>query len=582
VPRLIVIKGADEGKQFELTGDRLGVGRDSANRVRLCDTEASRRHAELVQTPEGYRLLDVGSANGTFVNGQGVRDVLLQPGDQIRIGQTVLVYSAGRTDAPPGGLADQISLIARQDLELSSAVVRTIGESEGSRLLARPEKVQGQWLKGALANLGVMYETIQAVSHILDLNQLLDRIMELVFKSIDADRGCVMLRAARPDGVPAGHLLSAADLEPKAVRWREGVRRTEKIPVSRTVMDHVLRERQGVLVSDATRDERFQAVQSIVRFGVREVICVPMKGRHETLGVLYLDTRTGAREVIASGNPTGKFTADHLALAAAIAHQAALAVEETRYHHALVQAERLAAVGQTIAAVSHHIKNILQGLQIGGKLLKTGIEDGDQKALEKGWAIVEKNQAKIYELVMDMLSYSKEREPALEETDLGTVARDVVELLAPRAKELGVTLTAAFAKDLPKCPADPEGVHRALLNIVGNALDAVEGGEAPRVTVATLVEPDGKWLRIEVTDNGPGVPPEKQDDIFRPFVSTKGSRGTGLGLAVSRKILREHGGDIVLRSEVGQGSTFALRLPMRSSVTQEISNTLTVHPPPAG
>ncbi len=583
MPRLIVIKGADEGKQFELAGDRLTAGRDSASKVRLCDTEVSRRHAEFVRTPEGYRVLDVGSANGTFVNGQGVRDALLRPGDQVRIGQTVLVFSAGRTEQqPPGALADQISLIARQDLELSSAVVKTIGESEGSRILARPEKVEGKWLQAALVNLGVMYETIQAVSHILDLNELLDRILELVFKSIEADRGCIMLRASHPqDGTDGAELSSSAELEPKAVRWRDGVSRQEKIPVSRTVMDHVLREKQGVLVSDAMRDERFQAVQSIVRFGVREVICVPMKGRHETLGVLYLDTRTNAREVIAAGNPAGKFTSDHLALAAAIAHQAALAVEETRYHQALVQAERLAAVGHTIAALSHHIKNILQGLQIGGKVLKMGIEDKDDKALRQGWAIVEKNQGKIYELVMDMLSYSKDREPALEETDLGAVVRDVVELLAPRAKERGVALTTELGAAVPKCPADPEGVHRALLNIVGNALDAVEGVAEARVEVATLREPDGKWLRIEVTDNGPGVPPEKQADIFRPFVSTKGSRGTGLGLAVSRKILREHGGDIVLRSEVGGGSTFALRLPLRGGVTQEISATLSGRPPAA-
>jgi signal transduction histidine kinase len=581
VPRLIVIKGADEGKQFELSGDRLTAGRDSANKVRLHDTEASRHHAEFVRTPEGYRLRDVGSANGTFVNGQGAKDVLLQPGDQVRIGQTILVFSAGRTDAPaPAALADQINLIARQDLELSSAVVRTIGEEEGSRILARPEKVEGKWLKAALANLGVMYETTQAISHILDPNELLERIMELIFKSLDAERGCIMLRASHPQDATAGaDLISSAELEPRAVRWRDGANRQEKIPVSRTVMDHVLREKEGVLISDATRDERFQAVQSIVRFGVREVICVPMKGRHETLGVLYLDTRTSAREVIAGGNPTGKFTADHLALAAAIAHQAALAVEETRYHQALVQAERLAAVGQTIAALSHHIRNILQGLQIGGKVLKIGIDDGDQNALRRGWAIVEKNQGKIYELVMDMLSYSKEREPSLEETDLGAVASDVVELIGPRAAELGVTLSLTLAADVPKCPADPEGLHRALLNIVGNALEALEGTENARVSVLTSREPDGEWVRVEVTDNGPGVPPEKQAEIFRPFVSTKGSRGTGLGLAVSRKILREHGGDIVLRSEVGVGSTFALRLPLRAAAVQESPNSMTVHAP---
>ncbi len=199
-------------------------------------------------------------------------------------------------------------------------------------------------------------------------------------------------------------------------------------------------------------------------------------------------------------------------------------------------------------------------MQIGGKVLKIGIDDNDPKALRRGWSIVEKNQGKIYELVMDMLSYSKDREPSLEETDLGTVASDVVELMGPRAAELGVSLTLELGADVPKCQADPEGLNRALLNIVGNALDALDGTENPQVVVTTAREPDGEWVSVKVADNGPGVAPEKQDEIFRPFVSTKGSRGTGLGLAVSRKILREHGGDIVLRSAAGKGCTFVLRI----------------------
>jgi len=161
-------------------------------------------------------------------------------------------------------------------------------------------------------------------------------------------------------------------------------------------MDYVLREKQGVLVSDATQDERFNAGQSIVRFGIREVICVPMKGRHETLGVLYLDTRSTARDLATQATTgKGKFTEDHLALAIAIGHQAALAVEETRYHHALVHAERLAAIGQTIAALSHHIKNILPGLRSGGDILKMGLADKNQALLDQGWKMIEKNQEKI-------------------------------------------------------------------------------------------------------------------------------------------------------------------------------------------
>jgi signal transduction histidine kinase/pSer/pThr/pTyr-binding forkhead associated (FHA) protein len=594
LPRLIVTKGVDEGKQFDLTGEQVGIGRDSSNRIKLHDTEVSRRHAEFARTAEGYRLIDRGSVNGTFVNNQSICDVLLQPGDQIQIGQTILVYSGGAREGnwePPlrHDLADQISLITRQDLELSSAIVQSIGETEGSRILANPEEVEGPWLKNALANL--MYQATQAVSHILDLNQLLERILELIFRHLDADRGCIMLRdspanvadSLREPGNTRGASVplvpDSAEFQPKAVRWRDGINRKEKISISRTIMDYVLREKQGILVSDVARDERFQAVQSIIRHGISEIICVPMKGRHETLGVLYLDARTPSRDPlgapVASGKPAQKFTREHLFLASAMAHQAALAVEETRYYQAMVQAERLAAVGQTIAALSHHIKNILQGLRSGSEILKMGLNDMDSALLQQGWKNIEKNQAKIYDLVVDMLSYSKEREPNIESTDLNAVAGDVIELLAPRANELGIELVAVLKENLPKCPADAEGIHRALLNIVGNALDAVDGVEAPRVLVSTTREEVGEWLRFEVRDNGGGIPPEKTDDIFRPFVSSKGARGTGLGLAVSRKILREHGGDILLRSQPGQGSLFILRLPLRTPLSSDTSGTRT-------
>ncbi len=137
--------------------------------------------------------------------------------------------------------------------------------------------------------------------------------------------------------------------------------------------------------------------------------------------------------------------------------------------------------------------------------------------------------------------------------------------MRPQAAERGITLELRVAS-LPRTPADPEGIHRALLNLIGNALDAVEGRPNPLVTVTTESEPDGEWIRIAVADNGVGIETDKLDDVFKPFVSTKGSRGTGLGLPVSRKVLREHGGDLVATSTPGVGSTFVLRLPVQSTL----------------
>lgn len=560
MPRLIIIKGVDEGKQLDLSGGVCTVGRDPTNQLKLHDTEVSRRHAEFRPVDGGYRLVDLNSANGTFVNNQPAKDTILRSGDHVQIGQTILVYSAGRmTNTPSSDLADRISMITRQDVDISSAIVKTIAEAEGSRILAKPEQATGgAWLKTALANLGIMYETIQATSYILDVDQLLERIMELIFKSIGADRGCIMLRNT-----------DSGQYEPKAVRFREKVNQQEKIPISRTIMDYVLKEKEAVLIHDATQDERFNTGASIVRFGIHEVICAPMKGRHETLGVLYLDTHSTARDLI-QRNTTSRFNEDHLKLAIAIGHQAALAVEETRYHQAMLQAERLAAIGQTVAALSHHIKNILQGLKSGSEILKMGLTEKNDQLLHQGWRIVEKNQGRVHDLVMDMLNYSKEREPGIEPTDLNQIAQDVVELMRGRAKELNSKLEMKLDAAMPQVPADREAIHRALLNIVSNALDAVEErSPSGQVIVSTAMEPEGGWVRVGVTDNGVGIPPTKVNDIFKPFVSTKGAKGTGLGLAVSRKILREHGGDILVKSNPGKGTLMVMRLPLKSPMIQE-------------
>ena len=264
-----------------------------------------------------------------------------------------------------------------------------------------------------------MYRTALAVSHTLDIDQLLQRIMELIFEWIEADRGCIML--VDPETEAAG-----AQGPPHAAR---GCTPDEKITISKTILDYVMERNEGVLTSDARQDDRWNPAASIVQMGIREAICVPMQGRYGVVGVIYIDTSTSPQQVIQQGG-ANKFNEDHLKLMIAIAHQAALAVEDTRYYSAMVQAERLAAIGQTIATLSHHIKNILQGIRGGSYLIELGLSDHDESMVAKGWKIVEKNQNKISSLVMDMLTFSKEREPDLSRANINDVVGDVVELLS--------------------------------------------------------------------------------------------------------------------------------------------------------
>jgi signal transduction histidine kinase len=547
LPSLFVIQGRNRGARYDLAAHEgaLTIGREAGNAIRLDDNEVSRRHAEIRRVGETFVVGDLKSSNGTFINDRKVERGELASGDRIRVGRTVLVYARDAAAEEAIRLVDIVPPTSEID---GSRIVRSMRDDD-SIAMATPEEGQGRWLARARSNLQVMYRTALAVSHTLDIDELLGRILQLVSEWVEADRGCIML--VDPE---------TRDLRIKARRDRTAAD-PGSMSISRTILDYVLERREGVLTSDAQEDDRFASGGSVVRTGVREAICVPMQGRYDVVGVIYVDTITPLAEALGGGHR--RFTDEHLKLMIAIGHQAALAVEDTTYYSAMVQSERLAGVGQTIATLSHHIKNILQGIRGGSYLVEMGLENEDLAVLQKGWDIVRRNQNKIASLVMDMLSFSKDREPEFMETDLAALVGDVVETVQQRADEAGVAIRREIPANLPHVMLDPEAMSRAVLNVVTNAIDAVEERPEGVVRITATVDGEARLVRITVADNGPGISAETLADIFNLFVSTKGARGTGLGLTVSRKILREHGGDILATSTEGAGSTFALEFPLR-------------------
>lgn len=550
---LFVIKGADQGMRFELDQGAMTLGRDTTATIQLHDSEVSRRHAEVRRHDDRFVLSDTGSSNGTFVNGRRILTQELATGDQVQIGATTLLFTAPAEERDD--LTAKIDIVGPLFAEHESQIVRTMSQEEGSSILAPPllGSDESPWIARARSNLQVMYRTALAVSHTLDIDQLLARILDLIFEWVEASRGCIMLVDPH-----------TKELVPRAHRTRKGDVAREKISISRTILDYVRQRNEGVLTSNAREDERWDSARSILHTGVREAICVPMQGRYDMVGVIYIDTTIPADRMLAATR-TKTFREEHLKLMIAIAHQAALAVEDTSYYSAMVQAERLAAVGQMIATLSHHIKNILQGISGGSYLIEEGLKENERDVIAKGWDIVQKNQQKISNLVMDMLTFSKEREPDLAPSDINAVAADVVELMQGRSRDLGVELAFKPADDIPILRFDPDGLHRAILNVVTNAIDACDCVENGCVVVSTELDPSGERVRTIIADNGRGIPAEDIDKMFGLFVSRKGGRGTGLGLPVSKKILREHGGDIRVESEVGRGSRFVLEWPALSA-----------------
>jgi len=553
--QLLVIQGVDQGARFDVEGTELGLGRGVHNAIRIHDTEVSRAHARLIQADGKFILSDLHSSNGTYVNGTLINSRELVGDDEIQIGRTVLMFSIHTANSEARAITEKVALLGEQEADNRANIVGQAGPHDGAGMATLTgEAGRAQ----TVTNLQALYRIAEEVVRPSNsIDQLLGRILELAIETTGADRGCILLR--NPEG---------EDLVPRVFRHRPGLRENDRMGVSRSIVDYVLRTRQGVRTSDARSDVRFTPGQSILQGGIREAICVPMQGRYDLQGAVYIDITTPPERVLLDSNPLGKFNEELLRLMVAIARQSALAVEDNRYQQALVKAERLAAVGQTIAILSHHIKNILQGVRGGSYLIDLGLNDHNEELVRKGWGIVEKNQQKIYHLVMDMLTFGKERQPVLRNGDLNETVGDVCELLTARAGELNATLDWQSPATLPPMSFDPEGIHRAVLNIVGNALDAVEGRENGAVKVELGFDPETGYVSISVSDNGPGIAPELMAQIFNIFESTKGARGTGIGLAVSQKIIREHGGDIRVTSRPGEGATFILEWPLIDAVAE--------------
>lgn len=239
---------------------------------------------------------------------------------------------------------------------------------------------------------------------------------------------------------------------------------------------------------------------------------------------------------------------------------------------------RLAATGETVAALSHYIKNILQGMKGGSDVVGMGLRAKNLDTVTQGWEIVDRNLDKIFSLTLNMLAFAKQREPKLEPVQLAVVVNDVIKLVQRRADEKGVLLKSDIAEAMPPLLLDENGIHQVAINIIGNAIDAVPATTGV-VNVQVTYDSRQQAAVLSVGDNGPGIAEEAKDKLFDAFFSTKGHGGTGLGLAVAKKIVDEHHGRIEPVSLGGAGTLIRVTLP--ANARKRIASDAT-HGPAAG
>lgn len=234
----------------------------------------------------------------------------------------------------------------------------------------------------------------------------------------------------------------------------------------------------------------------------------------------------------------------------------------------LMQSDRMASLGQLSASVAHEINNPVSGVlnlaMLMQRILKDdGIPKDRIPEFRKYLGQVISETTRVGRIVSDLLSFSRRSKPQRSLADLNKIVRSTLSLVSHKAKLANVEVETRLQEDLPNIPCDNSQIQQVSLNLVMNALEAIQHKGPGRVEVVTALSAERDSVLLTVTDNGEGIPPENLTKIFDPFFTTKPEgKGVGLGLAVLYGIVEAHGGEVDVKSKVGEGTTFTIKLPL--------------------
>jgi signal transduction histidine kinase/pSer/pThr/pTyr-binding forkhead associated (FHA) protein len=610
VASFYVIQGNDQGQYFELLETTSTIGRAVNNHVRLQDAKVSRCHAHVLCTEDRFHLIDNNSTNGVYLNGRREKNCILNNGDQIRLGHTLLCFTQAKvTSSGMNEHSDHSQLSTQRSIGTNGAsgtnrTNRTIDQAKANKTnLASAEsgvsdEVSAQYrselsctknsdLPAISAHLDMLYHTLSATSRTLETETLLQQILKQTAEWLTVDQGCIFLYDSELQQlVPKTQMSSSGNIE-------KAPEQPLRLTVNWSVIETVMKRQEGILTTEKCTENNRNQINGNDQM-IHELLCVPMSGHYGLAGIIYINTPPHS---VPENTVLYRYlTQDHLRIMVTIARQTALAIENRRLYQKMIQTEHLATTGQTVSTLSHHIKNILQGIDGGSYLIRTGINNHDENLIQQGWNIVEKNQKRISQLILDILTLSKEREPDYKLEDITETIADAVELLQFRAREENVEMTFKAETMIPKFFFDAEQIHRAVTNLITNGIDAAKTKRDQTESNVSETDTNIKirntisdnsdnsdnsdkkcllgllWIHVDycaeksmvlirVDDNGFGIPKPLYQELFHAFYSQKKGQGTGLGLSVARKIVQEHGGKIRVTDSPLGGARFEIELP---------------------
>ncbi len=405
--------------------------------------------------------------------------------------------------------------------------------------------------------LSVLIETNRVVTSSLELDEVLEATIQGIREILHVEAGSLVIMDEE-----AGCLVFRKTFSPEQ-GWISG----RTIQSGEGIVGYVVESGDSKLVNDVERDPHFSAeVDEEPGLTSNAILCVPLKIRDRVLGAI---------EVINKLN--GVFTDRDMELLQAMAASVAVAVDNAnvyseladfageleRSQAQLVQAEKMAAIGRLTASVAHEINNPLQAIHNSLHLGMHDRLDGEKRLEYLGMAQTEVQR--LIEIVQRMLDFYRPSRGGVVPTNVNDVVENVLALAQKRLQHSDIRIHMNLDPNLPLVPMVSDQIIQVGLNVVINAVDAMPSGGDLRLE--TMLSDDGEWVLVRFHDTGPGMLPEEIANLFEPFYTTK-SDGTGLGLAISYGIIERHGGEIQVTSQVGEGATFVVKLPVRQAGTQ--------------
>jgi signal transduction histidine kinase len=287
-------------------------------------------------------------------------------------------------------------------------------------------------------------------------------------------------------------------------------------------------------------------------------VLVPLMVKEELLGIVTLSQKPSG----------GVYSDDDLTLLATLANQVALVIQNIRLQHDMLHAERLATIGFLSSGIAHQVGNALNPigtfLQLLPAKISQWIEQGkvDDEFMGSFYKTTIESFERISRISKSLLDYAQPRELAFEEQNIHSLVDNCLVLLDYEITNNHVAVKKNYAQELPCVKGDGRQLQEAIINLVNNAIDALSETEEDKREIAITTRAYGNEVEVMIQDHGAGIDQEDIDRVFNPYFTTKAKgKGTGLGLAVVRRIIEGHQGTVRVKSIVGEGSIFFVTLP---------------------